>query len=259
MPEYLRHMDELAFQRALDAAWELLVAINGYIVTREPWKHFKEHGADEALSRIIWNTLEALRIVWVMVAPFMPASTREALARLGADPDRIDADDAAVGLLPAGAPVARRRRDLSRASTSRSTSEEQQDRTKETSRAAGTGRPARSKPRRPRRRTREDLDRQFMEVDLRVAEVRAAERVPKSKKLIKMTVFTGDDERTIVAGIAHEVHARGAGGTEGRDRGESAAGEADGSRVERHGAGRVDRRRAEPAQRRSGRARPGRK
>ncbi|HEX2123556.1 MAG TPA: methionine--tRNA ligase subunit beta, partial [Thermoanaerobaculia bacterium] len=42
---------------------------------------------------------------------------------------------------------------------------------------------------------------QFMEVDLRVAEVRAAERVPKSKKLIRMTVFTGEDERTIVGGI----------------------------------------------------------
>ena len=43
---------------------------------------------------------------------------------------------------------------------------------------------------------------QFMAVDLRVAEVRAAERVPKSKKLMKLTVFTGDGERTIVAGIA---------------------------------------------------------
>ena len=42
---------------------------------------------------------------------------------------------------------------------------------------------------------------QFMEVDLRVAEIRAAERVPKSKKLIQMRVFTGDGERTIVAGI----------------------------------------------------------
>jgi len=41
----------------------------------------------------------------------------------------------------------------------------------------------------------------FMEVDLRVAEIRAAVRVPKSKKLIEMTVFTGDGERTIVAGI----------------------------------------------------------
>jgi methionyl-tRNA synthetase len=43
---------------------------------------------------------------------------------------------------------------------------------------------------------------QFMQIDLRVAEVRAAERVPKSKKLMKMTVSTGDEERTIVAGIA---------------------------------------------------------
>jgi methionyl-tRNA synthetase len=42
---------------------------------------------------------------------------------------------------------------------------------------------------------------QFMETELRVAEVRAAERVPKSKKLLKLSVFTGDDERTIVAGI----------------------------------------------------------
>jgi methionyl-tRNA synthetase len=42
---------------------------------------------------------------------------------------------------------------------------------------------------------------QFMETDLRVAEIRAAERVPKSKKLIKMSIFTGSEERTIVAGI----------------------------------------------------------
>jgi methionyl-tRNA synthetase len=43
---------------------------------------------------------------------------------------------------------------------------------------------------------------QFFAVDLRVAEVRAAEKVEKSKKLMKLQVFTGDEERTIVAGIA---------------------------------------------------------
>ena len=43
---------------------------------------------------------------------------------------------------------------------------------------------------------------QFMEIDLRVAEIRAAEKVEKSKKLIKMTVFDGENERTLVAGIA---------------------------------------------------------
>src|SRR5207237_5590087 len=43
---------------------------------------------------------------------------------------------------------------------------------------------------------------QFMEIDLRVAEIRTAEKVEKSKKLIKLTVFDGDKERTLVAGIA---------------------------------------------------------
>ena len=42
----------------------------------------------------------------------------------------------------------------------------------------------------------------FFETDLRVAEIRAAEKVEKSKKLMKLTVFDGDGERTLVAGIA---------------------------------------------------------
>ena len=42
----------------------------------------------------------------------------------------------------------------------------------------------------------------FMKIDLRVAKVLEAERVPKSKKLLKLLVDTGADQRTIVAGIA---------------------------------------------------------
>src|SRR6266550_1431827 len=90
VPEYLTEMEDLAFQRALEVAWRMLAAINGFIVSREPWRHFKEKGPDEALSRVIWNTLESLRIVSVMLAPFMPTAAREALTRIGADPDEID-------------------------------------------------------------------------------------------------------------------------------------------------------------------------
>ncbi len=43
---------------------------------------------------------------------------------------------------------------------------------------------------------------EFMKVELRVAKVLAAERVPKSKKLVKMLIDVGNEERTIVAGIA---------------------------------------------------------
>jgi methionyl-tRNA synthetase len=190
VPEYLRAMDDFAFQRALEAAWRLLVAVNGYIVSKEPWKMYKESGADEALSRVIWNTLEAQRIVWVMAAPFMPASAREAFARLGADPDKISQDALVWGGLPNGVPVRAADPIFPRIDS-----------------AAYIGGSGMSNP--PIETTQAappDLAKisieKFFETDLRVAEIRAAEKVEKSKKLIKLTVFDGENERTLVAGIA---------------------------------------------------------
>jgi methionyl-tRNA synthetase len=194
VPEYLREMDALAFQRALDAAWRLLVSINSYIVRTEPWKKFKETGADESLSRVIWNVLEALRIVWVMVAPIMPATSREALLRLGANADDISENALGWGGLPNGAAVRAAdpifpRIDAAAYIGDTKMNENQSAPPLETTQAAAPD-------------TAKIAIDQFAAVDLRVAEVRAAERVEKSKKLLKLRVFTGDDERTIVAGIA---------------------------------------------------------
>jgi len=195
VPQYLRQMDELAFQRAIETAWELLNAINGYIVTKEPWKLFKQTGADEPLSRVIWSSLEALRVVWVMMAPFMPGSTREALARLGADPDRIDAAALEWGGLPNGAPVRVADPIFPRVDVAQYIGG-----TKMQDDSAAGPPPIETTQAAPPGLAKVSID-QFMEIDLRVAEVKAAERVPKSKKLIRMTVSTGDEERTIVGGI----------------------------------------------------------
>jgi methionyl-tRNA synthetase len=206
VPQYLRHMEELAFQRAFESAWELLTAINSYIVTQEPWKRFKESGADGALSRILWCTLEALRIVWVMMAPFMPASTAVALVRLGTNADRINAADLAWGGLAADAPIVVTDPIFPRIDTAQYLGEQRKmDETKTNEEipaapAASAGPPIETTQAAPPGLAKISID-QFMEVDLRVAEIRTAERVPKSKKLIRMTVFTGDEERTIVAGI----------------------------------------------------------
>src|SRR5579872_2482096 len=191
VPEYVAAMDEYAFQRALENTWRLLVAINGYIVAREPWKHFKEKGADESLSRVIWNCLESLRIVWVMLAPFMPSLTRDALARLGSKPDAITAGDLQWGRLPNSVPIRAGESMFPRADTA----------------AYIGGTPAMSNPpietteAAPPDLAKVTID-QFMQIDLRVADIRAAEKVEKSKKLIKLTVFDGEKERTVVAGIA---------------------------------------------------------
>jgi methionyl-tRNA synthetase len=213
VPQYLKHMDDLAFQRALEAVWELLNEINSYIVTREPWKRFKQNGADGALARILWDTLEALRIVWVMMAPFMPGSTREALARLGAKPDAIGRDALKWGRLDTDAPVCVADPIFPRADLAHYIGGVKVEENKNEAAApaaetvpapaqeqAPAGPPLETTQAVPPDVARIAID-QFMAVDLRVAEIRTAERVPKSKKLIRMTVFTGEEERTIVAGI----------------------------------------------------------
>jgi methionyl-tRNA synthetase len=205
VPRYLQAMDDLAFQRALEAAWELVAAIDRYIVAREPWKHVKQHGSDGALARIIWNTLEALRIVCVMAAPFMPASAREALSRLGADADRIDAAALRWGILETsravtvGDPIFPRV-DVAKYIGEQKTMSEASAPPPSAPPSPPAGPPVETTQAAPPDIARITID-QFMQTDLRVAEIRAAERVPKSKKLIRMTVFTGDGARTIVAGI----------------------------------------------------------
>jgi methionyl-tRNA synthetase len=199
--EYLRAMDEMMFQRALEAAWRLVSAIDRYIVAKEPWKHFKEHGADEALSRILWNCLEALRIVFVMTAPFMPSTSRNGLARISADPNAIGADSLRWGLLSNGLPL--RSGDplfptIDSAAYISGDAKPMEETKPETAPAAPA--PIETPQAAPPDLAKITIDK-FMKIDLRVAEVRAAERVPKSKKLVKMTIFTGDEERTIVAGI----------------------------------------------------------
>ena len=212
VPRYLALMDELSFNRALETAWELLNEINSYIVTREPWKMFKEKGADDALARVLWNCLEALRIVWVMVAPFMPPSTRVALERLGSDPDRIGRDALDWGVLENGRTIMVADPIFPRVDVSKYIGETKPMTESESKPAAApaitpapeqpehAGAPLETTQAAPPDIARITID-QFMEIDLRVVEIRAAERVPKSKKLIKLTVFTGDDERTVVAGI----------------------------------------------------------
>jgi methionyl-tRNA synthetase len=194
-PEYLASMKEYAFQRALDAVWKLLVATNSYIVAKEPWKKFKDGGADESLSRVIWNTLEALRIINVMLLPVMPTTSAEALKRLGAKPDDNNLD---WGGLPNGVPIRATDPLFPRIDAAAYLGGSKMEETKSAGEAAcGPAAEAAGAP----LVAKIPIDK-FFEVDLRVAEIRAAEKVEKSKKLIKLSVFDGENERTLVAGIA---------------------------------------------------------
>lgn len=207
VPEYLRSMDSWAFQRGLDTVWKLLDAINSYIVAKEPWKKFKTEGASESLSRVLYNCLESFRIASVMLSPFMPEVTSDALSRIGVADVENHLTRASLewGGLPVSASISAGealfpRVDKSEffgADTAPSKGQHMTDQT-----PSGT-------PATPPAETTEaiapdanqiSID-EFFKVDLRVAEVRDCVRVEKSKKLLQLSLHLGDHDRTVVAGI----------------------------------------------------------
>jgi methionyl-tRNA synthetase len=195
VPQYLEEMDQYAFNRAIDTVWKLIVAINGYIVSREPWKLHKEEGASEKLCRILYNVLEASRIVWVMLSPVIPTASKEALRRLGAGTDPMNRDSFQWGGLPNGSPVLVTdpifpRVDAAQFFGGANVTEQPK-----------SGPPLETTQAAPPDANKITID-QFRELDLRVGQIMAAEKIEKSKKLLKLRVSTGDAERTIVAGIA---------------------------------------------------------
>ena len=95
-------MGELAFQRALESLWRLLAEANGYLVEREPWKLIKTEGASERVARILWNGLEAVRIVATGLLPFMPRVAPQVLAAVGSPVPPTSFDGAAAALAGLG-------------------------------------------------------------------------------------------------------------------------------------------------------------
>jgi methionyl-tRNA synthetase len=206
--------EELRLNDAAEAIRSLLAAIDGYIASKEPWKRVKEEGVTEALHRIHHNTLEGLRIAGTMLAPIIPRTAAEVLARVGA-PKRVEElsrADLAWGLLPLEAPLAPSaplfpRADAKAYFEKKETAVTDSEKTApaaETPAAPAASTPdkaTQAAPAPPPSDAKIAID-DFLKLDLRVGEVLAAEKVEKSKKLMKMTIRIGEEVRTVVGGIA---------------------------------------------------------
>jgi len=215
--DYRAAMDDLAFQRALESLWRLLAETNQYLVAHAPWKLIKTEGPSPRLARVLWNGLEATRIVAIGLLPIMPRAAVKVLRAIGAGvPQRLDA--MAWGGTPVGAELPPPVPIFPRIDKEAYVAEAKQP-VPPPAAAAPEGRPpdtiAAPAGGPPAAATAAEggtadgaapsgaisIDR-FKQVRLRIGTVRAAEPVPKSKKLLKLTVDLGDETRTVVAGIA---------------------------------------------------------
>jgi methionyl-tRNA synthetase len=202
LPEWRAAMDDFAFNRALEAIWRFLTRINGYVVAREPWKVRKEEGASSPLvKKILYGAAESVRLASVMLSPFIPGTARrifEALGIPGRDPS---ARDLQWGGLPPGLPMPEVAPLFPRADAAEYFAEKEN--------AMSENPPQASKPAPPPAETTQaaspsdgqiGID-EFQRMRLVTAKIVAAERVPKSNKLVRMEVDIGTERRQIVAGI----------------------------------------------------------
>ena len=101
-----RHVDDLEIHRALEAIFKAVDATNQYLEKREPWKAAKDPARADTVPRTLYTCCEALRIVALLLSPFLPETACEILKRLGVPTALDDArlpEDAAWGGIREGA------------------------------------------------------------------------------------------------------------------------------------------------------------
>ncbi len=188
------------FSFALREIWDVIGATNRYIVTREPWVLAKDASKRPQLETALYTIADTLRVVAELLRPFIPAGAERILGMLGVAP----APQAWIGLrrgtLEAGTRIGETsplfpRIEQTVEELRKMASDEQSTPAQPPAAPPAPAAPAAAEP------ARISFD-DFMKVELRVAKVLAAERVPKSSKLIKLLVDVGSEQRTLVAGIA---------------------------------------------------------
>jgi methionyl-tRNA synthetase len=177
-------MEDFAFQRALAAIWEFLGVVNRYVDATAPWALAKDPAKRGRLDTALYTLAESLRAIGILIEPFLPEAAGKIRAAVGGAPPRLS--DLVWGRLAPGASVQKVSGLFPRIEPDRSSPSPQ-------GRGHGEGSSTSA--------ARIPIE-EFAKVELRVAEVLAAERLPKSKKLLKLTIKVGEETRTVVAGIA---------------------------------------------------------
>lgn len=202
--QYRENMGAFRFHKALQGVWEVIGLLNRYIVTNAPWELAKDARLAERLRTVLYFLAESLWKIALALGPIMPATAEKMAVALGMREQFAGAVIDNIlewGEIPAGAVIDKGaqlfpRVDKKEAVAAPVAAKGQGKKAAKAPKSAKTDQEPESVP-------DEGLISfdQFKAVELRVAEIVAAEKVAKSDRLLKLTV-KAPEERTIVAGIA---------------------------------------------------------
>lgn len=199
---YSDAMDHMELNQAIKDVWNLIGRANKYIDETAPWILAKDPAQAERLQAVMYNLAEALRIIAILIAPFVPVTAPKIYEQLGlGNPESFFMADAVWGKLATGTKVQKGEPLFPRIEVTEA-GETVIAATKKTAAKAIKAEAPKAEAKKEAVAAGEITIDDFAKIDLRVATVIAAERVPKTDKLIKLQVKIGNEERTIVSGIA---------------------------------------------------------
>jgi methionyl-tRNA synthetase len=191
--EYEKAMEHMDINGAIKTVWALISRTNKYIDETAPWALAKDPAKKGRLNTVLYNLAETLRVVSILISPFMPATAPKIWAQLGIADNLANMrlnDAKSWGRLAAGTQVMKPEPIFPRIEEKPEPVEEQQP--KAEVKPAVEAAPAMPEV---------SID-DFAKLDLRVAKVIAVEKVQGADKLLKIEVDLGTEKRTIVSGIA---------------------------------------------------------
>jgi methionyl-tRNA synthetase len=98
-----QRIDEVELTAGLDEIWQRIKRLNRYVQDEEPWQLAKEEAAAERLDQVLYTLAEGLRVVSVLVHPFMPDAAERLLAALGRED--LSLDEARLGAAGGGSRI----------------------------------------------------------------------------------------------------------------------------------------------------------
>lgn len=187
-------MDNMDINEALKIVWTLIGRANKYIDETGPWALAKREDGRARLNTVLYNLAEVLRVVAVLIQPFMPQTAPKIWQQLGIAGDVAEIANAGKWSgTPAGTRINKAEALFPRIETN-----ENKSAGKELSVNQNSGLTVKA----DEIQNPELAIDEFAKMDLRVAQVLTAEKVEKADKLLKLTVDLGYERRTIISGIA---------------------------------------------------------
>lgn len=205
--EVLERYDKFEFARALEAIWSAIAAADKYLTTEQPWALGNSPEEESRKATILWTTAELLRIVTALAHPVLPDSTTKVWRLLGQTTaigaTELDglrwgqlAPDINLGNFQALFPRVEKNEAIERIEAM---ANEELNPTPAAPASSAPGGASATPAAAPAEKIGiED----FAKVEMRVGQIKTAERIVGADKLLKLTVDIGSEIRQICAGIA---------------------------------------------------------